>query len=110
MFDTISIIGCGLIGSSILRAIKNKNLAKEIKIFDQSKEVTTYLKKEKICTNISNDIRQCATNSDLIIIATPLSSYKEIILSIKDSLKKNAILTDTGSVKKEVMKIIHNIT
>ena len=109
MFDTISIIGCGLIGSSILRAIKNKNLAKEIKIFDNSKEVTTYLKKEGICTNVSNDIRHCVTNSDLIIIATPLSSYKEIILSIKDSLKKNVILTDTGSVKKEVMKIIHNI-
>ena len=109
MFDTISIIGCGLIGSSILRAIKNKNLAKETKIFDNSKEVTTYLKKENICTNISNDIRQCVTDSDLVIIATPLSSYKEIILSIKDSLKKNVILTDTGSVKKEVMKIIHNV-
>jgi cyclohexadieny/prephenate dehydrogenase len=109
MFDSISIIGCGLIGSSILRAIKNKKLAKEIKIFDHSKEVTAYLKKENICTKISSDIRQCVINSDLIIIATPLSSYKEIILSIKDSLKKNAILTDTGSVKKEVMKIIHNI-
>ena len=109
MFDTISIIGCGLIGSSILRAIKSKNLAKEIKVFDHSKEVTTYLKKENICKNASNDIRQCVINSDLIIIATPLSSYKEIILSIKDSLKKNVILTDTGSVKKEVMKIIHNI-
>jgi len=109
MFDTISIIGCGLIGSSILRAIKKKNLAKEIKVFDHSKEVTTYLKKENICTNASNDIRECVVNSDLIIIATPLSSYKEIILSIKGSLKKQAILTDTGSVKKEVMKIIHNI-
>ena len=109
MFDSISIIGCGLIGSSILRAIKNKKLAKEIKIFDHSKEVTAYLKKENICTKISSDIRQCVINSDLIIIATPLSSYKEIILSIKDSLKKNAILTDTGSVKKEVMKIIHNM-
>tara|TARA_B110000971_G_C20007024_1_gene499661 strand:+ start:1217 stop:2122 length:906 start_codon:yes stop_codon:yes gene_type:complete len=109
MFNNISIIGCGLIGSSILRAVKIKNLAKEIRIFDYSKEVTSYLKKENICTNISNDIRQCVTNSDLIIIATPLSSYKEIILSIKDTLKKNAILTDTGSVKKEVMKIIHNI-
>jgi len=109
MFDTISIIGCGLIGSSILRAIKSKNLAKEIKIFDHSKEVTTYLKKENICRNVSNDIRQCVENSDLIIIATPLNTYKEIILSIKDSLKKNVILTDTGSVKKEVMKIIHNI-
>ena len=109
MFDTISIIGCGLIGSSILRAIKNKNLAKEIKIFDKSKEVTAYLKKENICANASNNIRQCVVNSDLIIIATPLSTYKEIILSIKDSLKKNVILTDTGSVKNEVVKMIHNI-
>jgi prephenate dehydrogenase/cyclohexadieny/prephenate dehydrogenase len=109
MFNIISIIGCGLIGSSILRAIKNKKLAKEIKVFDTSKEVITYLKKENICADATNDIRQCVIDSDLIIIATPLSSYKEIILSIKDSLKKNAILTDTGSVKKEVMKIIHNI-
>jgi cyclohexadieny/prephenate dehydrogenase len=109
MFNSISIIGCGLIGSSILRAITSKNLAKEIKVFDRSKEVVAYLKKENICTNVFSDICQCVVNSDLIIIATPLSSYKEIILSIKDSLKKNVILTDTGSVKKEVMKIIHNI-
>jgi cyclohexadieny/prephenate dehydrogenase len=109
MFNIVSIIGCGLIGSSILRAIQNKNLAKEIKIFDFSKEVTTYLKKEDICSNISTDIRQCVKESDLIFIATPLSSYKEIILSIKDDLKEGTILTDTGSVKKEVMKIIHNM-
>ena len=109
MFNNISIIGCGLIGTSMLKAIKSKNLAKEIKVFDHSKEVTTYLKKENICTNVFNDIRQCVIGSDLIIISTPLSAYKEIILSIKDSLKKNVILTDTGSVKKEVMKIIYNI-
>jgi cyclohexadieny/prephenate dehydrogenase len=109
MINTVSIIGCGLIGSSILRAIQNRNLANEVRIFDLSKETTAYLKKENICSNISTDIRHCVKNSDLIIIATPLSSYKEIILSIKNDLKKGAILTDTGSVKKEVMKIIHNI-
>jgi cyclohexadieny/prephenate dehydrogenase len=109
MFNTISIIGCGLIGSSILRAVSLKNLAKEIKVFDFSKDVSAYLKKENLCQNVTNDIRQCVTDSDLIIIATPLSSYKEIILSIKDNLKNGAILTDTGSVKKEVIKIIHNM-
>ncbi len=109
MFNNISIIGCGLIGSSILRAVQKKNLAKEINVFDHSKEVTGFLKKENICSNVFSDIRECVKNSDLIIIATPLSSYKEIILSIKEHLKKNAILTDTGSVKKEVIKIIHNI-
>jgi cyclohexadieny/prephenate dehydrogenase len=109
MLNNVSIIGCGLIGSSILKAIKKKNLVKEINIFDQSKEVTGYLKKENICSNVFSDIRECVKNSDLVIIATPLSSYKEIILSIKEHLKKNTILTDTGSVKKEVIKIIHNI-
>tara|TARA_B110001452_G_C15139390_1_gene396756 strand:- start:10 stop:915 length:906 start_codon:yes stop_codon:yes gene_type:complete len=109
MLKIVSIIGCGLIGSSILRAIQNRNLANEVRIFDLSKETTTYLKKESICSNISTDIRHCVKNSDLIIIATPLSSYKEIILSIKEELKKGTILTDTGSVKKEVMKIIHNM-
>jgi cyclohexadieny/prephenate dehydrogenase len=109
MFNNISIIGCGLIGTSILKAVKKKNLAKEINVFDHSKEVTEFLKKENICSNVFSDIRECVKNADLIIIATPLSSYKEIILSIKDHLKKNVILTDTGSVKKEVIKIIHNI-
>ena len=109
MFNIISIIGCGLIGSSVLRAVQSKNIAKEVRAFDLSKDVTAYLKKENISSNISTDIRQCVRNSDLIIIATPLSSYKEIILSIKDDLKKGTILTDTGSVKKEVMKIIHNM-
>jgi len=109
MFNCISIIGCGLIGSSVLRIVSDRNLAKEIKVFDHSKEVTAYLKKENICTNVASDIRKCVNNSDLIVIAAPLSSYKEIILSIKDSLKKGVILTDTGSVKKEVIKIIHNI-
>ena len=109
MFNIVSIIGCGLIGSSVLRVVRNRNLAKEVKVFDLSKEVNTYLKKENICSNISTDIRECVRDSDLIIIATPLSGYKEIILSIKDDLKKGTILTDIGSVKKEVMKIIHNI-
>ena len=109
MLNVVSIIGCGLIGSSILRAIQNRNLANEVRVFDLSKDTIAYLKKENISSNISTDIRHCVKDSDLIIIATPLSSYKEIILSIKDNLKKGTILTDTGSVKKEVMKIIHNI-
>ena len=56
MFNTISIIGCGLIGSSILRAISLKNLAKKIKVFDFSKDVSAYLKKENLCQNVTNDI------------------------------------------------------
>ena len=108
MFDKISIIGCGLIGSSILRAIEKKKLASKISAYDKSSKVIDYLKKNfsiEVCNNISNVVK----DSDLVIIASPLSSYKEILLSIQSNLKENVILTDTGSAKKEVNKIISNL-
>ena len=108
MFNKISIIGCGLIGSSILRAVEEKKLATKITAYDKSSKVIDYLKKNfsvEICSNISDVVK----DSDLVVIASPLSSYKEILLSIHTSLKKNVILTDTGSAKKEVNKIISNL-
>ena len=108
MFNKISIIGCGLIGSSILRAVEEKKLASKISAYDKSMSVTNYLKKNfsvEICKNLSDVVK----DSDLIIIASPLSSYKEILLSIQSNLKENVILTDTGSAKKEVNKIIGNL-
>ena len=108
MFNKISIIGCGLIGSSILRAVEEKKLATKISAYDKSSKVIDYLKKNfsvEICSNISDVVK----DSDLVVIASPLSSYKEILLSIHTSLKENVILTDTGTKKKEVNKIISNL-
>ena len=108
MLNKISIIGCGLIGSSILRAVIEKRLASKISVYDKASKVTDYLKKNfsvEICSNVSDVVK----DSDLVIIASPLSSYKEILLSIQSNLKENVILTDTGSAKKEVNKIISNL-
>ena len=108
MFNKICIIGCGLIGSSILRGIEEKKIAQKISVHDKSKQVMEYLKKNftaDICPNIS----EATKNADLIVISAPLSSYKEILLSIKSNLKEGSILTDTGSAKKEVNKIVNNL-
>ena len=105
MFDKITVIGCGLIGSSILRVVEKKNIAKEINAYDKSEEVSSYLAKNfkfKICNNIT----EAVNNADLVIISSPLSSYKEILSQIQSNLKKGSILTDTGSAKKEINKII----
>ena len=108
MLNKISIIGCGLIGSSILRAVIEKKLASKTSVYDKASKVTDYLKKNfsvEICSNVSDVVK----DSDLVIIASPLSSYKEILLSIQSNLKENLILTDTGSAKKAVNKIISNL-
>ncbi len=110
MFEKITIIGCGLIGSSILRNINNNEISKSITVFDKSKDVIEAIKKGNLSNNVSKDIQSAVKDSDLIILAIPLSSYKEVLLSIKDTLKKDAIITDTGSVKKEVNKIFENLS
>ena len=109
MFEKISIIGCGLIGSSILRDIKDKKISKSVAVFDKSKSVLEIIKKENLCDDISKDIQSAVKDADLVILAVPLSSYKEVLLSSKDSFKKDAIVTDTGSVKQEVNKIFENL-
>ena len=108
MFGKISIIGCGLIGSSILRATQEKKLATKISVFDKSNKATEYLKKN-FTVDICSNVNETTNGADLIIISVPLSSYKEILLTIKSTLKEGSILSDTGSAKTEVNKIINNL-
>ena len=99
MFDQVSIIGCGLIGSSVLRQLKKKKLAKKLICYDNNKSVCEIIKKDNLSDQIASSPIEAVKNSDFVLIATPLSSFENIINSIKDSLKPGSILTDTCSVK-----------
>ena len=106
MFKKVCIIGCGLIGSSLARAIRKNNLAEKIVSSNRSESVNNKVLELKIVDDSSADTKKMVKDSDLIVIATPLSSYEEVILKIKDSLKSGAILTDVGSVKENIINLI----
>ena len=106
MFNKVCIIGCGLIGSSIARAIRKNNLSSKIVSSNRSDSVNKKVIELKIVDDSSSDTKKMAEGSDLIIIATPLSSYEDIISKIKNSLKSGTILTDVGSVKENVINLI----
>jgi prephenate dehydrogenase len=106
MFKKVCIIGCGLIGSSIARAIKKKKLSNKIVSSNRSEITNKRVIKLNIVDDSSADIKKMVRGSDLVIIATPLSSYKDVIFKIKNSLKNGAILTDVGSVKKKAISLI----
>ena len=106
MFKKVCIIGCGLIGSSLARVIKKHNLSEKIVSSNRSDIVNKKVLELKIVDNSSSDTQKMVNDSDLIIIATPLSSYENVILKIKNSLKNGMILTDVGSVKEKVMGLV----
>ena len=106
MFKKVCIIGCGLIGSSLARAIKKNNLANEIVSSNRSDSINKKVIALKIVDKASSNTKKMAEGSDLIIIATPLSSYGNVILNIKDTLKTGTILTDVGSVKENIISLV----
>jgi len=106
MFKKICIIGCGLIGSSLARAIKKKNLAEKIVSSNRSELINKKVIELKIVDESSSETKKMVSGSDLVIIATPLSSYEDVIIKIKDSLKSGSVLTDVGSAKENIMKLI----
>ena len=106
MFKKICIIGCGLIGSSLAKAIRKNNLAEKIVSSNRSEATNKKVIELKIVDDSSSDTKKMAEGSDLVVIATPLSSYEDVISKIKNSLNDGVILTDVGSVKENIINLI----
>ena len=102
----ILIIGCGLLGSSLLRRIHKKKLAKKIFVYEKSISNIAKIKKLKLPGVIVKTLKDGIINSDLIIFCTPMSEYKKLIIKINKFIKPNTLITDVGSSKIETTKII----
>jgi len=102
----ILIIGCGLIGSSLLRAIVKKKISKKIFIFEKSKTNILKIKKLKLPCIITSDFKKIIPKLDLIIFCTPMSEYEKIILKINRYLLPKTIITDVGSSKEIALTLI----
>ena len=102
----VLIIGCGLLGSSLVRIISKKKIAKKIFIYEKSKSNITKIKKLRLPGTIVKSLEDGVVNSDLIIFCTPMSEYKGLILKINNFISTNTLITDIGSSKIDSSKII----
>ena len=109
MFKKVLIIGCGLIGSSILRAIHSKKLSKRIFVLEKSKSNISKIKKIKSNCKFIKSLNNEISDVDLVVICTPMSQYKKIIEKLNKSLKVGCLITDVGSTKQNIIKLKNNI-
>ncbi len=103
IYNTVAIIGGGLIGSSLLLSIKENSLCKTIKIYDSNFDVREKLKKIIEPDNIFTNIEETVKNTDLVVLCIPVGSMKETAKKISKILKVGCVLTDTGSTKSSVI-------
>ena len=106
MFNNILIIGCGLIGSSILRGSISKKISKNIYVFEKSKRNISLVKKINKKIKFLKDIDHQVSNMDLIVLCTHMSQYKNIIKKLQRYISSRNLVTDTGSTKRNIEKLI----
>ena len=102
----VLIIGCGLLGSSLVRIISKKRIAKKIFIYEKSKSNISKIRRLKLSGKIVKSLEDGVVNSDLIIFCTPMSEYKKLIIKINKFILPKTIITDIGSSKIKSSKII----
>ena len=105
MFKKILIIGCGLIGSSILRGSITKKISKHYFFFEKSKKNIRKIKKIDNKIRILKKLDDKLFDVDLVVLSTPMSEYEKIIPNLNKYLNKNCLITDVGSTKENILKL-----
>ena len=106
MFKNILIVGCGLIGSSVLRGSINKKISKNVYVFEKLKKNISFIKKINKKIKFINNLDHQVSKMDLIVLCTHMSEYKNITKKLQRYITSKNIIIDTGSTKRNVEKLI----
>ena len=108
MFKKILIIGCGLIGSSILKSAIKNNIAKNIYVFEKSKKNKKIIKKINNKIKFIDNLNNSLFDMNFIIVCTPMSEYKNIFNKLNKLVQSDVVITEVGSTKRNLLKFTKN--
>lgn len=100
----LTIIGFGLIGSSVARAAREHALVERIVCGDVSADVCERVRNLKLADHVTQDLAEAVRESDMVLISVPVGAYTSVIKQVKDDLAQDSIVTDTGSVKVSIIE------
>lgn len=102
-YSTATIIGLGLIGSSLARIIKSASLAERLILTDKNPDVLARARTLGLGDHIEQDISRAVEHADLVVMAVPVGAMAAVTAQIASALKNGAVITDTGSTKVSVI-------
>lgn len=102
LYPKMTVIGCGLIGGSIIRAAREHGVVGEVTVVDASETHRARVAELGIAEHVTGDIAEAVKDADLVVIATPVLSIPDLAAQVIPAMKVGATLTDVGSTKGNV--------
>jgi len=104
IYNTITVIGLGLIGSSVIRAAQTQGLAKQITAYDRDQAVRDCAKRIGLGDRVTDTLEEAVADADLVLMAVPVGAMASVAEAIAPALKQGAVIADTGSTKTSVIR------
>ncbi|MGB3082085.1 MAG: prephenate dehydrogenase/arogenate dehydrogenase family protein [Candidatus Omnitrophota bacterium] len=103
-YKKIVIIGTGLIGGSIGKALLERGLADEVVgVCRRQSTLERTLKEKAVSTGFVDNYEEACKGAEVIFVATPIHTIKDNLEALAGVLSGNVIVTDAGSTKKEIV-------
>ncbi len=104
MFERVAIIGLGLIGSSLARALRGRGVVPQIVGHSRSQRTRTRATELGICDSVCSTVVEAVRSADLVVLCTPVGAFQNLIGEIGPELTEGTIITDVGGVKSSVIR------
>lgn len=98
-FRRVAIVGPGLIGSSLARALREAKLAETIVACDRNRDVADRARALGVVDEAAPDFASAVANADLIVLSTPVGAIGDLCKALNDHAPAGALVIDVGSVK-----------
>jgi cyclohexadieny/prephenate dehydrogenase len=108
-YDRITVIGAGLVGSSLLRVIAENRLSKETCLYDNDANVRARASSLGLADKIAKTAVDAVKDADLVVMAVPVGAMAAVAEDISPGLAEGAVVTDTGSTKTSVIRDVSPI-
>ncbi len=105
----LTIIGVGLIGGSLLKALKKEAAVGEVIGVGRGVDNLQLAQEMGVIDRYTHDIAEAVTGADMVVVATPVGSFESILRQLMPVLKNDAVVTDVGSVKKEIVEAARRV-
>ncbi len=102
IYPRMAVVGCGLIGSSVILAAREAGVVGEVAVADASAAHRARILELGYADLVTDDIAEAVTGADLVVLAVPVLAMGEAARAAAGALKPGATVTDVGSVKGSV--------
>lgn len=105
-FERIAIIGPGLLGGSLVHAIRQRNAGIEVRVWGRREEPLASLQRDRLVSIASTSIAEVVSGADLVVLATTIGVMGDWVrgMIVEEALAGGAVVTDVGSVKGSVVE------